>query len=96
MGDQLVLLLERVPGTNLAEFAAGRPIALESFWHIATQITDILGRTHAARVIHRDIKPANIMVDGEGRATILDFGLAQLTEASRLTRADQTVGTAAP
>ena len=35
------------------------------------------------------------MVDTKGRATILDFGLARLSEASKLTRADQTVGTTA-
>jgi serine/threonine protein kinase len=57
VGEQLVLLLERVPGENLAEFARGQALTLEVFWPIATQLAEILARTHAARVVHRDIKP---------------------------------------
>jgi serine/threonine-protein kinase len=44
-------------------------------------------------VVHRDIKPQNIMIGDDGHVTIMDFGLAQLTQASLLTRPDQTMGT---
>src|SRR5690606_41468866 len=47
VGDRLILVLEQVPGVNLAEFAGGRPLSLEQFWPIATQLADILARTHA-------------------------------------------------
>src|SRR5690606_10053066 len=84
VGDQLILVLEHVPGVNLAEFAAGEPLAFDSFWSIATQIADILGRTHAARVIHRDIKPTNVLIHAHsGRVYLVDFGISVLLESER-------------
>jgi tRNA A-37 threonylcarbamoyl transferase component Bud32 len=84
VGEQLVLLLERVPGENLAEFARGQALALEVFWPIATQLAEILVRTHAARVVHRDIKPANILLDAHtGRVFLADFGISVLLENER-------------
>jgi predicted ATPase/signal transduction histidine kinase/tRNA A-37 threonylcarbamoyl transferase component Bud32 len=84
VGEQLVLLLERIPGDNLAEFARGQALALELFWPIATQLADILVRTHAARVVHRDIKPANILLDAHtGQVFLADFGISVLLEHER-------------
>ncbi|KIG12590.1 histidine kinase response regulator hybrid protein [Enhygromyxa salina] len=84
VGDQLVLILQRVPGVDLAQFAAGKALALEVFWQIATQIADILARTHAARVIHRDIKPTNILIDpSDKRISLADFGISVLLESER-------------
>jgi serine/threonine-protein kinase len=49
---------------------------------IALSLCDALEHIHRRDVVHRDLKPENIMVDGEDRATIIDFGIAQ-TRASR-------------
>jgi predicted ATPase/signal transduction histidine kinase/tRNA A-37 threonylcarbamoyl transferase component Bud32 len=96
VGDQLVLLLERVPGENLAEFARGQALALDVFWPIAIQLTDILARTHAARVVHRDIKPANILLNADtGQVFLADFGISVLLEHERrhICDSDVFVGT---
>jgi predicted ATPase/signal transduction histidine kinase/tRNA A-37 threonylcarbamoyl transferase component Bud32 len=96
VGDQLILVLEPVPGVNLAEFAGGRALMLETFWPIATQLADILARTHAARVIHRDIKPTNILIHARtGRVHLVDFGISVLLENERrhIYNTDVFVGT---
>jgi len=71
------------------------PLPLKEALDIGRQVAEGLEAAHEKGVVHRDIKPANVMVDAKGRATIMDFGLAHLTEASRLTKADQTMGTVA-
>ena len=71
------------------------PLKLEDALDIAQQIAKGLEAAHEKGVVHRDIKPQNVMVDAKGHATIMDFGLALLTKTSRLTKADQTMGTVA-
>ena len=71
------------------------PLQLKEALEIGRQIAEGLEAAHEKGVVHRDIKPANVMVDAKGHATIMDFGLAHLTEASRLTKANQTMGTVA-
>ncbi|NVB36636.1 AAA family ATPase [Pseudenhygromyxa sp. WMMC2535] len=84
VGDQLVLLLERVPGLDLAAYTQNRDLELPAFLAIATQIAEILARVHARHVIHRDIKPTNILIEPEtGRVHLADFGISVLLESER-------------
>ncbi len=81
--DQQCLVLELVEGENLAErlLRAG-PIPLEEALPIALQIAGGLEAAHESGVVHRDLKPGNVMVDGEGRVKLLDFGLAKADEVA--------------
>ncbi len=54
-----------------------------------------LEAAHAAGVYHRDVKPSNIMIRRDGRAVLLDFGIASMESDETLTRADSAVGTPA-
>jgi predicted ATPase/signal transduction histidine kinase/tRNA A-37 threonylcarbamoyl transferase component Bud32 len=84
VGDQLALMLERAPGIDLCTLADGKALALELFLDIAVQITEILAKTHARRIVHRDIKPANLLYDTQSsRAHIADFGISVLLESER-------------
>ncbi len=60
---------------------------------IAKQICDGLAEAHSLGVVHRDLKPNNIMIDKEGNAKIMDFGIARSLEAKGITGAGVMIGT---
>jgi tetratricopeptide (TPR) repeat protein len=60
---------------------------------IAKQVADGLAEAHHLGVIHRDLKPGNIMVDREGNAKIMDFGIARSTKAKVVTATGLIIGT---
>ncbi|MCB1598357.1 MAG: serine/threonine protein kinase, partial [Gammaproteobacteria bacterium] len=83
-GRQIVLILESVPGHNLAQLAGGQAMAVDEFLPRAISMAEVLGRIHGRRVIHRDIKPSNILVeDGSDRVVFADFGISVLFEDER-------------
>ena len=88
------IAMSYVDGASLRSLIDKKNLSIEKAIDIAVQACDGLAAAHRIGVIHRDIKPENIVVDAEGRAKILDFGLAKVTDASKLTASGSTVGTA--
>ncbi len=89
---QPYLVFEYVPGPTLAQHLKARG-ALPATEAVAMMlgVLDALHAAHAAGVVHRDLKPSNILVDGSGRARVMDFGIAaRLRDPGNL---DQIVGT---
>lgn len=72
------LVMEYLSGETLAARLARGPLPLEQAFRLAIEICDALDQAHRHGVIHRDLKPANIMISN-GRAKLLDFGLAKPT-----------------
>lgn len=78
---------ELLQGENVAERLRSGPLAPQRATEISCQIAEGLSAAHAQGVIHRDIKPENIFLTNEGRAKILDFGIARIEKLQTLSPA---------
>ena len=82
-----------IEGESLEKKIEAGPLKLKDALDIAIQTAKGLQAAHGKKVVHRDIKPANLIIGKDGHVTITDFGLALLTDRSKLTRTDETMGT---
>ncbi len=82
-----------IEGESLEKKIEAGPLKLTEVLDIAIQTARGLQAAHGKKVVHRDIKPANLIIGKDGHVTITDFGLALLTDRSKLTRSDETIGT---
>ena len=89
------LALEFVEGESLEKKIDRGPVALKEALDIGRQVAGGLSAAHDKNIVHRDIKPGNLLITPDGRVKILDFGLALLTEGSKITQLDTTLGTVA-
>ncbi|HEX5050293.1 MAG TPA: serine/threonine-protein kinase [Planctomycetota bacterium] len=89
-GDLLAAIdLERRAAGGATAFAG-------SYWRACTalvlQVAEAIAHAHAHGVVHRDLKPGNVMFGADGRAVVLDFGLARMRGDVRLTRTGAGAG----
>jgi serine/threonine-protein kinase len=89
------IAMEHVEGRTLKELLVARgPSPLGIAIDYTRQILSALRFAHRNGIVHRDIKPHNVIVDGDGRVKVMDFGIARAGAASQMTEAGSIIGTA--
>jgi eukaryotic-like serine/threonine-protein kinase len=88
------IAMEYLDGRSLKELIVSRgPAPINVAIDYVRQILGALRFAHRNGIVHRDIKPHNVLVDGEGRLKVTDFGIAR-AGASQMTEAGSIIGTA--
>ena len=92
--DGMVIVMEYVRGESLGELVRSRgtfdDIAAARVW---STIAGALDAAHKRGVLHRDVKPGNIVLDADGQAHLIDFGIARKTGDATLTATGFVLGT---
>ena len=85
-----VFVMEYVEGVTLADVIREERLDYYERVDVAIQICKGIAYAHKLDVIHRDIKPANVIVDREGHARLLDFGIASFFKADKYDSPEET------
>lgn len=74
------LVMQRVEGEPITRWADAQELDVPERLRLFLQVADAVAFAHRRLVVHRDIKPSNVLVDRQGRAILLDFGIARLLD----------------
>ncbi len=92
--DQSYLIMEYIDGVTIEErLKREGALSVEETIRLSKQILNGLSEAHRLNILHRDLKPANVMIKGERYAKLMDFGIARLETATRLTANNKVIGT---
>ncbi len=78
---QVVVVFEYVEGDTLSARLQQGPLSVSEAVEVTWQLADALAAAHAQGIIHRDLKPSNVVLNPDGRAKVLDFGIARMVPA---------------
>jgi Protein kinase domain len=92
-GNMPYIVTRFVPGRTLDDVVTqGGPLHGQALASLASGLAEALAAVHAAGVVHRDVKPGNVMLF-QGTPVVIDFGIAQGPDATRLTMTGMFMGT---
>jgi serine/threonine protein kinase/tetratricopeptide (TPR) repeat protein len=89
---QVYIAMELVDGRPLATILGGGPLPLDQALRFGIQMADALAHAQERGVVHRDLKSGNVVITPEGRAKVLDFGLAKQLAGEGLADATTELG----
>jgi eukaryotic-like serine/threonine-protein kinase len=93
-GGRQYIIFEYVEGENLKEYVVrkGRLDVAEAL-EVAAEVARALAFAHENGLIHRDVKPQNVLLNGDGRAKVTDFGIARTLDVDGMTQTGTVLGT---
>ena len=91
--EGVLIVMEYVEGENLAQLMARERVPAEQAVSIIRQVAGALDHAHQAGVVHRDVKPANILITPDGKAKLVDLGIATASERTQITAVGTVLGT---
>ncbi len=78
------LVMEYVEGVPIDRYCAEHDLDIDQRIELFRAVCDVVRYAHHNLIVHRDLKPGNILVDGDGRVRLLDFGIAKVLDPSAL------------
>ncbi len=93
--DGVLIVMEYVEGETLADEIERGPLEHERALDILYAVAAALDHAHDNGIVHRDVKPANVLLGDDGSVKLADLGIATAAEATRITTANDIVGTLA-
>jgi len=88
------IVMELVQARSLEQILAlDGPLPPHQAADMGVRLLGALATAHAAGILHRDVKPSNVLLDGDGRAVLTDFGIATLEGDPTLTQVGMVMGT---
>src|ERR1700746_3661201 len=93
-GDHQYIVFEYIDGENLKELLvrSGR-LEVRDALELGLQIARALAFAHEQGLVHRDVKPQNVLLNGDGRAKVTDFGIARALDVDGVTQVGTVLGT---
>ncbi len=92
-GGRPYIVMDLIEGRSLERILDAGRIPPRELAELVATVAVALDHAHGHGIVHRDVKPANVMIDGHGRAVLMDFGLAREVEGDGLTATGQVLGT---
>lgn len=93
LGDRPYIVMERLPGSTLADRLRDGPMDEPGTRRLASEVLGALAAAHAAGIVHRDVKPSNILWARDGSVKVADFGIAKGLEPLLDTQSGDITGT---
>jgi serine/threonine protein kinase len=92
---QPYLVMQLVEGDTLADELRRGALDADRSARYGGALADALAYVHSRGFVHRDVKPANVLIAGDGRVHLADFGIARLVDSAHVTRTGEVLGTPA-